>query len=89
MSSRSQRAVLLLPLGILDSVTLEFAVFGKPRWGRGEGSGGDMYLVLTFWKVPQVSGLRIQRCRKTVRCVFPPLASCYIYGSDPFLYLLS
>lgn len=30
------------------SVTLEFAVFGKPVWGRGEGRGGAVCLVLTF-----------------------------------------
>lgn len=90
LSSRSQLAVLLLLLGILDSVTLEFTVFGKPRWGRGGGKGrGHSSCSYFCVRCHRCLGLHIQRYRKTVCCVFPQWASCYIYGSDPFLYLLS
>lgn len=85
LSSRSQRAVLLLPLGILDSVTLEFAVLGKPRWGEGRGKWRGLVSCSYFCvRCHRCLSLHIQRCRKTIRCVVPRWASCYIYGSDPF-----
>lgn len=58
--------------------------------GEGRGKGRECASCCYFCvRCHRCLGLHIQRYRKTVCCVFPQLASCYIYGSDPFLYLLS